>query len=440
MTTENQKASRRDTEVDFPRFSLVRQCWPTASIPRPEQWVKDALRKTPLLEPIRGDDFVLITAGSRGIDSNPRVLAALVREVKATGGRPFILPAMGSHGGGTAEGQIEVLKGLGITEQLVGAPIIESMDFVQIGATKGGWPVFVDKTAAEADHIILVNRVTETTEWIGRTESGLLKMSVVGLGRRKGAESMHRAAMKSSILESIQSAAEIIFQKLAILGGVALLEDQYGLLRRVEAVPGAKIFQREPEILEEARLFRPKLPFDELDVLIVDEIGKEISGTGVDTRIIGRIMRPREKELDNPKIARVVIRDLTEASRGNAIGVGLADYTTFRILEKIDFVKTAVNCEVGSCPEKGRLPLPMPSDKAALTAALSNIGPWSPEQVRLAWIVNSKKMERLAVSKALLPAARRHENLSVEGVMFQLSFDEQGNMPFLASLLPSLSI
>ena len=422
--------------MDFPRFGLIRQLWPDSPAPRPDKWVRAALEQEPLLEPVAPGDSVLITASSRGIQTKAEVLAALVRAVRARGGRPLILPAMGSHGGGTAQGQVSLLAGHGITEKSVGAPIVERMEGVEIGTGESGWPVLVDRSAVEARHILLVNRVSEVTEWTGPTESGLLKMSVVGLGRRQGAEAMHRLALKTSLLKAIQAAARVILERLPILGGVALLEDWRGRLRRVEAVPARRIFEREPELLDEARRFRPRLPFNELDLLVVDRIGKEISGTGVDTKVIGRIMRPTEAELTEPRITRIVIRDLTETTAGNAIGVGLADYTTRRVLEKIDFRKTAVNCEVGNCPEKGRLPLPLESDRAALEAALNNIGPWSPEKVRAAWIVNSADLERLAVSQALWTQARERDDLAREGGLFPLEFDPRGDLPWLSALPP----
>ena len=257
----------------------------------------------------------------------------MAEAVKAKGGRPLILPAMGSHGGGTAEGQIEVLKHLGQTPETLGAPIHDCMDPVGVGETEGCL-VYADRVAVEADHIIIVNRIKEHTEFIGEIESGLLKMAVVGLGRVAGAEVMHQLAVRISYVKAIQAMARVLFQRLPILGGVAILEDKTNTVRRLEAVPAAAVFEREPQLLAEARQHHASLPFDQLDVLLVDEIGKDVSGAGFDTKVIGRIMNIYEKECEQPAITRIVLRDLSARTGGNAIGLGLADYVHRRVVDE----------------------------------------------------------------------------------------------------------
>jgi hypothetical protein len=222
---------------------------------------------------------------------------------------------------------------------------------------------------------------------------------------------------------------------ITLLGAIALLEDHFNHLRRVEAMRAEEVFAREPELLQESRLYKPKLPFEELDILIIDQIGKEFSGAGMDTKVVGRIMNVYEKECESPRITRIVVRDLSEASGGNATGIGLADYTTRRAVDKIDFEATALNCVTAVAPEKGRLPLSFASDREALEAAFKTIGLWSPGKVRIAWVSNTKDLEFMAVSTALLGSAGKAFEVWGKGELFDLPYDESGNLPLLEHYL-----
>jgi hypothetical protein len=340
---------------------------------------------------------------------------------------------MGSHGGGTAAGQIEVLRHLGQTPQTLGAPIHDRMEPVVIGEAQG-CPVYADRAALEADHIILVNRIKEHTEFIGEIESGLLKMAVVGLGRVAGAELMHQLAVRISYVRAIQAIARVLFQKLPIRGGVAILEDKTNTVRRLEAVPAAAVFEREPQLLREAAQHHAALPFDQLDVLLVDEIGKDVSGAGFDTKVIGRIMNIYEKECERPRVTRIVLRDLSARTGGNAIGIGLSDYVHRRVVDKMDAEMTALNCITAVAPEKARVPVVLPSDRRALEAAFRSIGLWTAESARLAWIINTSDLKRLAVSPGLAAeAAAKGITVTKEG--FSLPFDENGELPALRQVL-----
>ncbi|MGD9125436.1 MAG: DUF362 domain-containing protein [Desulfarculaceae bacterium] len=412
----------------YPRFGMIKQCFQASADIQMETQLDRELERTGLLNPIKTGDKVLLTAGSRGIESKPAVLAALVQRIKALNARPFIFPAMGSHGGATAPGQVEVLAKLGITESLLGAPIYSDWQSVKIATVKGKVPVLVDRAALEADHIVLVNRVKEHTDFIGSSESGLLKIAVIGLGRRPGAEIMHRMAVDKGYLHSIQTLSKEIIANLNVLGGVALLEDHSNRLRRLEAVPAPELFQREPELLQESRKYKPGLPFDALDVLIVQEIGKEISGTGADTKVVGRIMNRFEKECSQPFIKRLVILDLSGGTYGNAIGIGLADYTTRRLVKKTDFAVTAINCITGGRPELGRMPIALANDQEALDTALGNIGFWTPKSVRVAWIKNTKELECFLASEALLNEAARRDDLALADEPFALDFNGRGTI------------
>ncbi len=421
--------------MEYPKFGLVRQKFEKEIPADPRTMVRRELERSDLLAPVGRGDKVLITAGSRGIESMNEVLGTLIAAVKEHGGEPFLFPAMGSHGRGDAAGQVEVLRHLGITAANVSAPIYSGFDVVEIDRVLETVPVYADRAAVNADHILIVNRVKEHTEYLGETESGILKMAVVGFGRQPGAETMHKLAVNISYVKAIHLIAASLFRNLKILGGVALLEGHLNRLRRVEAIRPDEVFAREPALLEESKLFKPKLPFPELDILLIDEIGKEISGAGLDTKVVGRIMNIYEKECQTPKITRIIVRDLSEASGGNATGIGLADYTTRRAAEKIDFEATAMNCVTAVAPEKGRIPLAFASDRGALEAAFKTIGLWTPERVRVAWIANTRDLEVLAVSSALLEARRGELEVCEGAGLFDLPYDASGNLPHLRDLL-----
>jgi hypothetical protein len=421
----------------LPHIGFIRQLHEEDSVSDTQAHVMKELTGSRLLNPVKAGDSVLLTAGSRGIDCMVDLLAACVRAIRDKGGKPIIFPSMGSHGRGEPEGQVKVLEHLGITEQTVGAPVYGRMEMVRIGTVNDTVPVYTDKVVVEADHVLLINRVKEHTEYIGETESGILKMAVVGLGRHLGAESMHQLAVNITYQKSITAIARVLFDQLNILGALAILENHGNQLRRVEPIPPGDIFDREAELLKEAMRYKPKLPFEDLDILIVDEIGKEISGTGVDTKVIGRIMNIYERDCDTPRITRVIIRDLTEKTEGNAVGIGLADFTTQRAVDKIDFDALNTNCITAVTPEKGRIPITLKTDKAAIEAALKTIGLWTPESVRIAWISNSASLEWLAVSKKSIDLVRDRGDISVENGLFEFPFDPDGNLPRLAQILPT---
>jgi len=412
--------------MQFPTLYVLNQNFDSAASTDVHPSVTHELQRTHLLGPVLAGQKVVITAGSRGVDSMAEVLRSLSEAVKAKGADPVILPAMGSHGGGTAQGQVEVLDHLGISFATVGAPIHDRLEPVKIAEIEGV-PVFADQAAVDADHILLVNRIKEHTEFIGEVESGLIKMAVVGLGRVAGAEVMHQLAVRITYVRAIQSIARALFSNLRILGGIAILEDKTNNFRRLEAVPRDAVFEREPELLLESSQYHAMLPFTQLDVLLVDEIGKEISGAGFDTKVIGRIRNIYEKECEQPRITRIVLRDLSEKTGGNAIGIGLADFVHRRVVEKMDPAVTALNSITAVAPEKGMVPITLSSDRKALEAAFQSIGPWDPDSVRMAWIINTAELNNIAVSPALAKEAKA-KGLSISEHPFHLDFDENGNL------------
>ncbi len=382
--------------MELPHLQLIDQGFVPGSRLDARRGTLEELARAGLLGGVQPGQTVLVTAGSRGVDCMAEVLGAVVAAVKQKGAKPVILPAMGSHGGGTAAGQIAVLEHLGQTPETLGAPIHDRVEPVEIGEVEG-CPVYADRAAVEADHILIVNRVKEHTEFIGEIESRI------------------------SYVKAIQAIARVLFQKLPIRGGVAILEDKTNTVRRLEAVPAADVFEREPQLLAEARQHHASLPFDQLDVLLVDEIGKDISGAGFDTKVIGRIMNIYEKECERPRITRIVLRDLSGRTGGNAIGLGLADYVHRRVVDKMDAAMTALNCITAVAPEKARIPIVQDSDRQALEAAFRSIGLWNAQSVRLAWIINTSDLRQLAVSPALAAEARA-KGLAVAAESFALPF------------------
>jgi hypothetical protein len=423
--------------MNFPELHILEQNFKPGRRLDVPACAREKLERTGLLNAVKPGQTVLITAGSRGVGCMVEVLAAVATAVKDKGGRPLILPAMGSHGGGTAEGQIEVLRHLGQTAETLGAPIHDRMEPVKVGEAEG-CPVYADRAAIEADHIVIVNRIKEHTEFIGAIESGLIKMAVVGLGRVAGAEVMHQLAVRVSYVKAITAIARVLFKKLPILGGIAILEDKTNTVRRLEAVPAAAICDREPQLLTEARQHHASLPFDQLDVLLVDEIGKDISGAGFDTKVIGRIMNIYEKECERPRITRIVLRDLSAKTGGNAIGLGLADYVHQRVVNRMDADMTALNCITAVAPEKARIPIVLSSDRRALEAAFRSIGLWNMASVRMAWIINTADLTRLAISPALVAEAHA-KGLSVSPGRFALPFDEKGELSGLRRVIAEKS-
>lgn len=419
--------------VQFPAFYLARQRFEKTSRIDVEHAVRSEINRTDLLKCVKPGQTVFITAGSRGIDCMVKVLRILADEIKKRGGKPFILPAMGSHGGGTAKGQIEVLHHLGQTQSTLGADMHAQLEPLQVGDSNG-ISVFADKAVINADHIILVNRIKEHTEFIGKIESGLLKMAVVGLGRTAGAEAMHQLAVKRTYQKAIIDMAAVLFEKLPIRGGIAILEDKGNTVRRIEAILAADIFDREPDLLNEAREYHAYLPFYNLDILLVDEIGKEISGAGFDTKVIGRIMNIYEKECEKPKITRIALRGLSRKTGGNALGLGLADFIHKKVVDKMDYSTTVLNAIIACAPEKARVPISFNSDRKMLDAAFKSIGPWSAESSRVAWIINTADLKDLAISSALAEEARRG-GLKVSKNSFKLDFNSKGNLQSLRKIL-----
>jgi hypothetical protein len=367
---------------------------------------------------------VAITAGSRGITGIPAILATVVEELRRFGAEPFVVPAMGSHGGATAEGQTAVLYSLGITEEAVGCPIRATMETVQLGVTSEGIPVFLDRLAAEADGIVVVNRVKAHTDFSGPVESGLMKMLTIGLGKHRGALAAHSHSVRLTYPVVVASVAREVIRRAPLLFGLALIENAYDQTAEVVGVRPADFEQTEQALLLRAKALMARLPFDRIDVLIVDEIGKEVSGAGLDPNVIGRM--PHADGPQTPVITRIVLRDLSPRTYGNAIGVGLGDYTTRRLVDKIDPHPTYINTLTSISPDKARIPMTAETDREAVEWALMTIGPVDPAQARVVRIQNTLHLERLYISEALHVEAEAHPALELIGPWAPMQFDDAG--------------
>ncbi|WP_262687732.1 nickel pincer cofactor-dependent isomerase, group 22 [Paenibacillus baimaensis] len=370
---------------------------------------------------------VAVAVGSRGIADLQQVVAAVIAMIKYYGGKPFIVPAMGSHGGASAEGQIEILAEYGITEAEVGAPVVSSMDTVEVGTTSGGIPLYFDRHAFEADAVVMVGRIKAHTDFKGSVESGLLKMAAIGLGKHKGAAALHSQGF-DSFAALIPEAGAILLAKTPIVLGVAILENAYDEIADIQILTSEEIAAKEPELLAIAKTYMPRIHLDKIDVLIIDEIGKNISGAGMDPNITGRFGGPIHHPVEAPSIQKVFVRDLTYQSHGNATGIGLADITTRRLVDKIDFNKTYTNCITSTVLTGAKIPVTMPADRDALNIAIQTCNKIVPGNVKIVWIKNTLFLQHIYISDTYDEALSGCSTLSVMGDAIPFEFDELGNL------------
>ena len=373
---------------------------------------------------IKPGQRVCLAVGSRGIDRIAAVVQASVTAVRALGGDVFVVPAMGSHGGATAGGQLEVLASLGIREETIGCEIRSSLETVRIGEVEGRIPVFMDRHAHdEADVVIPINRVKPHTDFSGPVESGLLKMIAIGLGNQRGADTFHGEGF-STFAELIPAVAALTLSRVNIPFGLALVENGYARLRRVEAVPAAQMYERERQLREEADRYLARLPIAELDVLIIDQIGKDISGLGMDSNVVGRYYTgPTGRP---PSIQRIVVRDLSEETEGNAVGIGMADVVLRRVADRMDPIKTYMNCITAKTPEGARIAMMVDSDREALDIAIACCLRVDPARARVVRILDTKHLEWFYASEPLLEELRRNGASEVTGPIRPIGFDAAG--------------
>lgn len=406
----------------------IEQKFPKEKLENIEETVTTLVKQHKAVQALPKGAEIAITAGSRGIANIPLILRAIVSTLQQMGYKPFLVPAMGSHGGATAEGQLQVLHHLGITEESVGAEIRSSMEVKLIGYTEDNIPIYIDKHASEADGIIVVNRVKPHTAFRGRVESGLSKMVTIGLGKRKGASFVH-ASGAQHMAKNIEAVCRGALKNSRILMGIAIVENSYDETALIASVDRENWFEKEAELLEKAKQMMPSLPLPYIDVLIVEEIGKIFSGTGMDPNIIGRWRIDGVPEPETPHMKRIVVLDLAEQSFGNAQGIGLADFTTEQLVKKMDRHATYTNAMTSTYLQRAMLPFIYETEKEAIEQALRSLGPDADyREVKVVQIPNTLHLDQLIVSKPVVEEMKRKNIPFVEKEAVPWDFDASGKL------------
>lgn len=415
------------TSADLPKFFRVRQHFPRPKLDDIRQTVTSELA-TVCTADLTGRS-IAITAGSRGIANIAEIIGACVTFCQDRGAKPFVVPAMGSHGGATAEGQAEVLASLGITEATMNCPVKSSMEVNEVCVATEGFPVYFDRHAMGADDVLVVNRVKPHTRFDGAIESGLMKMMLIGLGKQTGAEIYHRAIVNYSFDQIVRSVAHEVISRCNVLAGLAILENAYEETAAIHAVAPADIEQQEPEYLQQVKSWMPKLPFPKAEFLMIDQIGKNISGTGMDTNVIGR-KKNDHAAIDGelPDLHHIYVRGLTPETHGNASGIGLAELCHRRVLDEMNHASTRMNCITASHITGAMLPVDFENDRTALTTACQLAGYVTPEQVTAMWIQDTLHLEEVECSEAFFDQARQTSELDIVEPPRELSFDSANNL------------
>jgi hypothetical protein len=406
--------------MDYPTFFRVKQRFDVTSIKNVAQAVREEFADFKPGPKIRPGQSVAVGVGSRGTHDLKILVETVVGCLRAMQLNPYVIPAMGSHGGAVAEGQIQVLADLGITEEAVQAPIVSNMDVVSLGHIESGAEVFFAKDALAADHIVVINRVKPHTAFRADIESGLCKILAVGCGRQKGAANMH----KYDLGKTIVPAARLIMQKTSVLCGLGVTENALGGTHSIKLVGPQEFAEVDREFLKIAWTLLPKLPMDELDILLVDEMGKNISGTGMDPNVIG--FWRREGGARKPDFRYLIVLDLTPQSHGNATGIGMADLTSRRVIDQIDWDATYLNVFTSGIFRSALMPIPLENDRAAVETALARVP--VPANARMARVINTSKLDAFWASEAILPELRKNSNISVDNQPLELCFDEDGRL------------
>lgn len=412
-------------EVPIPGMCRVRQRFDRDGISDVAAVLREKLNDEKLKARIRPGMRVVLTGSSRQIANMPLILKKLAAFVRAQGGEPCIIPAMGSHGGATAEGQKALLEGYGITEDYCGCPILSSMETVRVGQLPDGDEVRMDRFAHEADAVIVVGRIKAHTAFRGTYESGLVKMMAIGMGKRAGADSLHRAGF-GKMGERLPLYAKVMFDNCNVIFGVAPIENEFDQTCRIEVIPAEEIFDREPELLRYAKSRLPRILLPETDVLIVGEIGKNFSGSGMDPNVTGTFGTPYAT--GGIQKQRVVVLDLSEQTHGNFIGLGMADTTTKRAFEKLDTNAAYFNMLTSTVLCVGKIPMVLEDDKLAIQAALKTLTQVDREHIRMVYLKNTLSLETIMVSEALLEQVRGRDDMEILEQPHPLSFDSEGRL------------
>jgi len=419
-------------DIALPRMVHVRQKFKTPRLDKVTKAVVEQFKRPEVRAKVKAGMTVAVGCGSRGVNNIAECAKAVVGELKSLGAKPFVFPAMGSHGGATPEGQREVLEGYGITENYVGCPIRSSMEVVEIGKLEDGMPVYIDKHAAEADAIVVIPRVKPHTNFRAPIESGIVKMLTIGMGKIAGATTLHTYGM-DMFGELLPRTAKLIMAKKNFLFGVAMVENAADETAIIEIVPGEQVMEREPALLAKARELMPRLQFDGIDVLVVEKIGKNISGSGMDPNITGRNCRFIEWNM-KPHVKKIVVLGLTPETHGNATGLGAADVITMRLYKEMDIAKTYTNIITSTYLDGGAIPMIMNTDEEAIRLAAKTVVRTRPEDTRIVRIANTLEIVDIHVSEPLMKYVRSNPSLfEVVGEPEPFKFDAKGSLyPMLA--------
>lgn len=413
----------------FPKFAPVRQTFPDRSLGDVERETRLQLSGANLLGNLPKGSKIAVGAGSRGIRDIVPVVRAVISYLREAGMEPFLFPAMGSHGSATAEGQANVLRHFGLTEDVIGCPIRSSLEVVSLGKTAEGVEALMDRHAAESDGVLLVNRIKWHTSFSGALESGLFKMMAIGLGKLAGAEMYHAHGYRIGMETVIRSAGRLVLSSGKILGGVAIAEDANHRTAAIAALSASEMELREEEILRMVKSWMPALPVSPIDILILDEIGKIISGTGMDTKVVNRTIRGQYNPWPElPRVERIFVRSLSPESYGNGVGVGLADVIHDRVLTQIDWPTSYVNSLTAGTPTGSRTPIHFGTDRECLERIGPTVGKFDLSTLRIVWIRNTLELSDLMMSETLLEEIQGKPNLSVTGPLEPLAFDTRGDL------------
>ena len=418
--SNNNHMKKNEDEISFPLIRCVHQKINAPRIADLESELRSKLAESGLQNLVKPKDTIAITAGSRGITNLNILLKTLIDYLKQLKTSPFIIPAMGSHGGGTAKGQLQILTDYGITEEEMGCPIKASMDVVEIGESEFGTPVYLDKYAASADKIIVVNKIKSHSKFSGEVESGLSKMSLLGLGKHKGAKLYHRLIDRYGWPRVRKSLLKVVLKNAPIICGIGIVQNINNEPAQLYVLSPDEFFTKEPELLRNYKELTEHLPFKEIDLLIVDEMGKNIFGTGMDTNITGR------KEGSSMQVRWLFVRDLTDASHGNAQGIGLADFTTKKLVDKIEYRKMYTNALTALRTDSPKIPVYLQNDREVLNTISDMVGKEEVSTLRIIWIKNTLELQKIIISEYFFDQIESRDNLSFIGDIEPIKFNEEG--------------
>lgn len=415
--------------MSFSRLLNVHQKFPDRRVDNIPSTIEMELTTAAMAENLKPGARIAIGVGSRGIANIATIVRSVVDYWKSRGFSPFLFPAMGSHGAATAEGQADVLAHYGIVESTMGCPVVSSLEVEPLGSTPDGIDAFMDKNAHDADGVFLIGRVKWHTDFAGKIESGLFKMMAIGLGKFAGAQRYHTFAYRLGLEHVIRSIGRQVLKSGKILGGLAILEDANHHTGQLTAVRVEQMEQKEEELLALVKSWMGRIPVKEVDILIIDEIGKTYSGAGMDTKVVNRGVNGEYNPWDTaPRIHRIFLRGLSNKSYGNGVGLGMADVINDRLLKVIDWTPTQINSLTASTPAAIRTPAHFPTDKMCLEKFWPTVGKFKQEDVTIAWIANSMELATLRLSENLRAEIEANPMLTVEGVAEELDFDESGNL------------